>query len=519
LGPILGKRPGGWVARMAPALNIVIVGVPAALAVLAWMGYFYTASMFERRLEQTALLAIILIFADAMLDRWLFIARRRVAVEDARRRREQQQAEDARGSTDAPTEPSVPLEEETLDLPQMSEQTRQLFNTAIFVAAVVGVLGIWSDVLPALRILDRVQLYPEVRVVEGDDFVPPPSLASATLAVPDRGRAQPAPTPSSEGGAPQAQTGQAQPQPTMMPGAGDLVPTGAASEPERDPPPDTGDGVITLADVLLGLVIALATLLAFRNFPALLEIAVLQRLPLDSGSRFAITTVLRYAIAIIGIVLALGAVGITWSRVQWLAAALTFGLAFGLQEIFANFVSGLIILAERPFRIGDTVTVGTVSGTVSKIRMRATTITDWDRKELIIPNKNFITGDVINWTLSDTVLRVIVPVGVAYGADVRKAEQTLLRVAAEQPLVLDDPKPYVVFNALGDSTLDFELRAFIPHVDHILTVRHDLHMRIVEAFRQEAIEIAFPQRDLHVRSIGELSKLVERRADVGNSER
>lgn len=275
---------------------------------------------------------------------------------------------------------------------------------------------------------------------------------------------------------------------------------------------DAGDAgsavtVVTLVDVLLGIVLLAATGVAFRNVPGLVEIVVLQRLPLDAGSRFALSTVLRYAIAILGVVAAFGAMHISWSNLQWLAAALTFGLGFGLQEIFANFVSGLIILGERPIRIGDTVTVGTVTGTVTRIKMRATTITDWDRKELIIPNKSFITGEVINWTLSDPLLRLRIPVGVSYGADVRLAETVLKQVASEAKNVLAEPKAFVIFNGFGESTLDFELRVFIPHVEHLIAVRHDLHMRIIEAFRAHKLEIAFPQRDLHIRSFEGLDRL------------
>ncbi len=268
--------------------------------------------------------------------------------------------------------------------------------------------------------------------------------------------------------------------------------------------------VITLADFGLSLVFVVATFIAFRNLPGLIEILVLQRLPLDAGSRYALSTVLRYLIVALGIIAAFSAIKLDWSSIQWLAAALTFGLAFGLQEIFANFISGLIILGERPIRIGDTVTIGTITGTVTRIKMRATTITDWERKELIIPNKTFITGDVINWTVNDPMLRLTVAVGVSYSGDVRLAEATLLRVASEQPIILKDPKPFVVFSAFGDSTLDFQLRVFIPNIDCLIVVRHDLHMRIIEAFRKANIEIAFPQRDLHIRSIVGAEGLVEK---------
>ena len=203
-------------------------------------------------------------------------------------------------------------------------------------------------------------------------------------------------------------------------------------------------------------------------------------------------------LVIVGVALAFGAVGIGWSKVQFLAAAITVGLGFGLQEIFANFVSGLIILFERPVRVGDVITVGNVSGRVARLRIRATTIMDWDRKELIIPNKEFVTGQVINWTLTEQTLRIVIPVGIAYGSDTRLAETTLLRVAHDDPDVLDDPAPSVVFNQFGDSALMFNLRVFIAHIDHLIRTRHRLHRAIDDAFREADIVIAFPQRDVHV---------------------
>jgi potassium efflux system protein len=228
---------------------------------------------------------------------------------------------------------------------------------------------------------------------------------------------------------------------------------------------------------------------------------LLVRLPIDPGARFAIAAILRYIILVVGLVFAFGMIGIKWSQVQWLAAAITVGLGFGLQEIFANFVSGLILLFERPVRIGDTITVGDISGTVSRIQIRATTILAWDRKELIIPNRDFVTGKVINWTLSDSTLRVVIPVGIAYGSDTRLAERLLRKVAAEHPLVLRDPEPIVVFSAFGESSLDFELRVYVGRADQFIKVKHELHQAIDDTFREAGIEIAFPQRDIHVRSV------------------
>jgi potassium-dependent mechanosensitive channel len=261
------------------------------------------------------------------------------------------------------------------------------------------------------------------------------------------------------------------------------------------------DGFITLADVCLAAIVLATTVIAAKNIPGLLEMAVLQHLPLDAGARYAVAAVSRYLIMLIGVVLSCGSVGIGWEKVQWLAAAVSLGLGFGLQEIFANFVSGLIILIERPVRVGDVVTIDGVTGVVSRIRMRATTITDGDRKELIIPNKVFITGQVLNWTLTDPVNRVVIRVGVAFGSDTQQAADILRRVAKEHSIVLDDPAPGVSLESFGESSLNFVLRCFLPNMDNRGTVIHELHMAIDREFRRAGIEMPFPQQDVHVRSI------------------
>jgi potassium efflux system protein len=178
-------------------------------------------------------------------------------------------------------------------------------------------------------------------------------------------------------------------------------------------------------------------------------------------------------------------------------AALSVGIGFGLQEIVANFISGLIILFERPIRVGDLVTVGDVDGTVTKIRIRATTITNWDRKEYIVPNKEFITGRLMNWTLSNPINRVVIVVGIAYGSDTEKARELLLKVAHEHPAVMEDPPPVAAFDGFGDNSLNFVLRCFLPNFDNWVNNKTDLYMAIDKAFRKAGISIAFPQRDIH----------------------
>jgi potassium efflux system protein len=261
---------------------------------------------------------------------------------------------------------------------------------------------------------------------------------------------------------------------------------------------------ITLANIVLAIIVAVTTIVASRNLPDLLEVILLNRLPMDPGARYAYSTVSRYAITALGIFIALNSIGIRWSNLQWLIAALSVGLGFGLQEIVANFISGLIVLFERPFRVGDTVTVGEVHGTVTRIRIRATTIEDWDNKELIVPNKEFITGQLINWSLSDHVLRLKVPVGIAYGSDTDLAERLLLKAARTNPQILKSPEPKAIFLRFGDSSLEFELRVYVKRIDDWIPMLHAMNRAIDKEFRQAGIEIAFPQRDVHLDAAGPL---------------
>ncbi|WP_442509524.1 mechanosensitive ion channel domain-containing protein [Novipirellula sp. SH528] len=268
---------------------------------------------------------------------------------------------------------------------------------------------------------------------------------------------------------------------------------------------DSGPVWVTLGDLIMAILSVVLTVIACRNVPGLMDITLLQRLPLDAGARYAASAMSRYLMILVGALAAFHFMGVSWSSVQWLVAAMTVGLGFGLQEIFANFVSGIILLFERPARVGDTVTIGDVTGTVTRIRIRATTILDWNNKELVVPNKEFVTGNLVNWTLSNASLRLITSVGVAYGSDTRLTTKLLYEVAEKNTSVLEDPPPMVIFNEFGDSTLNFELRVFVGGVSSYRRLKHELHIAIDDAFREHKIEIAFPQRDLHVRSVDGLS--------------
>lgn len=257
---------------------------------------------------------------------------------------------------------------------------------------------------------------------------------------------------------------------------------------------------LTLGGLAVAILVGVVTAVTVKNIGALLDIVLLQRLELQADATYAIKTVTRYAIAGIGIFVATGLVGVSWSKLQWLVAALGVGLGFGLQEIVANFVSGLIVLAERPIRIGDVVTVGDVSGTVSRIRARATSVIDFDNKEVLIPNKAFITERVINWTLSSQVTRLLLKVGVAYGTDIEAAQRVMYQAVRANPDVLVEPPYSVFFVGFGDSALNFEIRAYVDSIDKRLRVTHALNVAIERALREAGIGIPFPHREVILRT-------------------
>jgi potassium efflux system protein len=257
---------------------------------------------------------------------------------------------------------------------------------------------------------------------------------------------------------------------------------------------------VSLFDLLGALTVLGLGLVLAKGLPALLGI-VLYSFVTRKGVLFAIQTVLSYVVGVLGVMIALQMLGFGWSKLQWMAAGLSVGIGFGMQEIFANFFAGLIMLFERPVRIGDVVTLGEYSGTIRSIRMRATTITDFDNREIIVPNKMFVTERLINWTLSSGVVRLSFDVGVSYAADPRLVRDTLMALLAEDPRVLKDPPPNVIFREFGASSLNFRCFAHVEDVNLRFMVQNDLHMRITEVFREKGIEIAYPQMDLHLRTV------------------
>jgi len=268
---------------------------------------------------------------------------------------------------------------------------------------------------------------------------------------------------------------------------------------------ETVDGKETVATVSafdLGgalLVLGLGLVLA-SGLPSLIGI-VFYSVITEKGVLYAIQTVIRYVIGVLAVMVSLQMLGFGWSKLQWMAAGLSVGVGFGLQAIFANFFSGLIMLFERPVRIGDVITLGEYSGTIQRIRMRATTLTDFDNREIIVPNQMFVTERLINWTLTDSVVRLSFDVGISYDADPRVARETILELMRADQRILSEPPPNVVFVEFGASSLNLRCYAHVKDISVRMQVQNDLHMRINEVFRERGIEIAYPQMDLHVRTM------------------
>ena len=258
---------------------------------------------------------------------------------------------------------------------------------------------------------------------------------------------------------------------------------------------------ITLGAVLIAILVLIITTQLVRNLPALLELAILQHLDLTPGTGYAITTITKYLLMLVGGLVGFSMIGIEWSKLQWLVAALGVGLGFGLQEIFANFISGLIILFEKPIRIGDTVTIRDLTGSVTRINTRATTISDWDRKEIIVPNKAFITEQFINWSLSDSVTRVVLTVPAPVDADTEEVTKILIAAAHRCSLVIDTPAPEAFLVDLQQGIQIFELRIFAAEMGHRMPLRHEMHQLILAGFREHGIDMPFPPFQMRLESI------------------
>ncbi|WP_419189771.1 mechanosensitive ion channel domain-containing protein [Stieleria marina] len=448
------SRPTGWAARLVFVWYPLLIGLPVALAILALVGYYFTSQQLGWRLYRSTVALSILSVVSLLVLRWAMLRRRQLKIDELRQRRAA--AAESAANSDAPPEL---LDENSIDLSSQVQQTRQILQTAMIVFGLAWLWVVWKDVVPALGLFDRWPLWESTKTIS------------------------------------------------------EIVPTddGGSITRTRDVPEK-----ITIADVGFSLLSFGLMIVAIRDLPGLLDFAVLRRLPFDRSTRYAITSLTTYLIAMLGLIVCCYGIGLRWNQIQWMATALTFGLAFGLQEMFANFIAGIIILFEQPIRVGDVVEIDGVTGVVSRIRIRATTITSWDRKDYIVPNKEFITGKLLNWTRSDEIARLTLEVGIAYGANTNLARDLLLKAANDHTEVLSEPPPIASFEQFGDNSLNYKLRVYIKSYEKRFHVSHDLHTAVNDLFAEAKIEISFPQRDLHLRTVPEpmLKQIVEHAASV-----
>ncbi len=431
----LQREPRSWLVRAHSMWRPLLLASPLALAIMAWIGYYYTAQQLTIRVLMSLALVIVLVVTGGLLKRWILLNRRKLAREQARQRRAQAiaAAEAAAAAADGEAIPPLVVPEyidDVANLSALSEQSRKLLQMVLVFIGAVGAILIWQNIFPALAWLD--------------------------------GRA--------------------------LPWVAESV-----------------DNPTSWGDLLRALIACVVSYIVVRDVPGLLELLVLQHLPIDQGARYAIATLARYALLIVGVVVAANLLGITGTNISWLVAAMGVGLGFGLQEIFGNFVSGVILLFERPIRVGDVVTLGDRTGVVSRIRMRATTIIDGDRKEYIVPNKDLVTGRLLNWTLSDQTNRVTVNVGISYGSDTELACQLLREAAAECPMVLKEPPPVAIFEQFGPNRMVLSLRCFLPDMEKRGETMHRLHMLIEQKFRRAGLDMGIDQFDINLRSVPPLN--------------
>lgn len=260
------------------------------------------------------------------------------------------------------------------------------------------------------------------------------------------------------------------------------------------------DTQVSLLTLIIFFLFLIAFIIASRVIKGILLKRVLQRFEIESGLRYTLARISQYIIVTIGVLISFQFIGINLSSLAVIFGFLSVGIGFGLQNITSNFISGLIVLFERPISVGDRVMVADIEGDVLEINIRATKIRTLNKVSIIVPNSEFVSSNVINYSHGDPEYRLDVEVGVSYGSDLDTVIKALREVADENETVIKNPEPQIHLVSFGDSAWDMELRAWIPDVKHYPRVRNELNQAIVRKFKEYEIEIPFPQRDLHVRS-------------------
>lgn len=446
LTELLRSRPGGLTSRTRWLWYPLAVAVPLALAGLTLAGFQYTATtLFQLWINQLWLVLGLVVLQQAIV-RWLLVTRRALTLRTALARRARLaalsefgtevgdegvgegggKAGDNGGAAAARTETAF---ETALDLMALDGQTRSLISALLTIGTGLALWMLWSDVLPALGVLERIPLWHSTRLVEGESRLLP----------------------------------------------------------------------VTLADLGIVLIIATGAIVAVRYLPALLEILMLKHTGVSAGARYTIITLTSYGIIAVALINGAGRLGLHWEQLQWLVAALGVGIGFGLREIAANFIAGLILLFERPVRVGDTVTVGLNEGIVTHIEARATTVRIRDQRELLVPNNQLITQEVINWSLTDQVIRGEIRLSIEYGSDIEAALRILAEIAAADTRLLTDLAPVITAAEFGERGIELLFLYFLPTLANRIQIRGELIVAIDRQLRAAGIAIGLPQRDVRLR--------------------
>ncbi|ERK17445.1 Potassium efflux system KefA protein [Pantoea sp. AS-PWVM4] len=419
----------------------LMIAIPLVAALASCIGYLATAQALLARLETSVGIWFFLLVIYHIVRRWMLIQRRRIAFDRARQRRAEMLANRARSEEDK-EQPATSIEGVGVEADEPIIDLDAISAQS---------LRLVRSILTLIALVSVIVLWSEIHSAFG--FLENIRLWDVS---------------------------------TTVQGVESIQP-------------------ITLGSILIAILVLIITTQLVRNMPALLELALLQHLSLTPGTGYAITTVTKYILMLIGGLIGFSMIGIEWAKLQWLVAALGVGLGFGLQEIFANFISGLIILFEKPIRIGDTVTIRDLTGSITRINTRATTITDWDRKEIIVPNKAFITEQFVNWSLSDSVTRVVLTIPAPAGVNSDEVTLILKQAAERCTYVLDTPPPDVFLVDLQQGIQLFELRVYAAEMGHRMPLRHELHQLILHGFAEHGIEMPFPPFQVRMETLGKKS--------------
>lgn len=436
--PLYIDKKGSGDNLLSRILWVILLAAPWVAILTACLGYLSTTQVLLGRLEFSVIIWFVLLVVYFLIRRWMWIQKRRIEFDRAKQRRIERLAQRAKN------------EEDNTNHGQPSLSSTEMIEEPIIDLDVISAqsLHLVRSIINMIALISMILLWSELHSAFA--FMENIKLWSTKIVI-------------------------------------------NGNEIEQN---------ITLSSFFIAILIMMITVQLVKNLPALLELGILQHLDLTPGTGYAISTITKYIILIIGSLIAFSFIGIDWSKIQWLIAALGVGLGFGLQEIFANFISGLIMLFEKPVRIGDTVTIRDLTGTITKINTRATTIVDWDRKEIVMPNKAFITEQLINWSLSDSITRIVLTIPATIDADSQLVINILKKVAKECEYVLDEPEPQVYLVDIQEGIQLYELRVFASEMSHRMPLRSGIQQLIIQEYRKHALELPFPPLQTNLESFG-----------------